>query len=253
MSRLTLIAQIALSLGAVWWFMRNDVADYAAFKLLTRSADRQRRFLVWTFKGFVLFFGLGLVNLIILGRLRAAFAFPVEFEALSFPLRSVFSRVPMLRTGLLVGMGCGVLVGVILGAVLNRKQKKGSPSYAENIEPLLPRNGAETACAGLMSVNAGVSEELFFRLVLPLLLVLLFGNGAICFIVAAIIFGFCHWYQGPAGIAATTVLGLGLTAIYLGTGSLLTAVAVHAGLDLFNLIVRPWLQKALSAALPARG
>lgn len=250
MTRLANFVQLALSIAIVWWFMRNDVADYAAFKLLTRTVDRQRRYLVWTFKGFALFFGLSLLNLILLGRVRAPFALPVEFGTLSSALRSVFSHSPSLGAAVSVGVGCGALAGVILGAVLGRKRRKPLPIVGD-VEPLLPRNGAETLCIGLMSLNAGLSEELFFRLVLPLLLVSLFGNAVVCFLLAATVFGICHWYQGIAGVVATTVLGLALTAVYLGTGSLVIAMAVHAGLDLFNTVVRPWLHRALSAAIPA--
>ena len=55
---------------------------------------------------------------------------------------------------------------------------------------------------------------------------------------------------GPVGVAATTVLGLVFTTVYLGTGSLFTAIVAHAGLDLFNAVVRPWLHRALSSAAP---
>jgi len=251
--RIVHFVQLAVSLATVWWFFRNDVADYVAFKLLTRSADRQRRYLVWTFKSFALFFGLSLLNLIALGRRGAPFALPVEFETLSSPLRSVFSSSPSLRTGLLLGVGCGLLAGVILGVVLARKRPKASLPFLGDVEPLLSRNGAEAVCVGLLSVNAGVSEELFFRLVLPFLLVSLFGNAVVCFLVAAVVFGISHWYQGVAGVVGTTVLGLALTVVYLGTGNLFIAMAVHAGLDLFNTVMRPWLQRALSGAIPARG
>jgi membrane protease YdiL (CAAX protease family) len=247
-ARLVQFVQLAGSLGIVWWFFRNDVADYAAFKLLTRSADRQRRYLVWTFKGFALFFGLGLLNLIILGRVHASFALPPEFWTVSLPLSSLFSASPSLRTGLLVGVGGGLLAGVVLGIVLARRRLKAALPFLGDVEPLLPRNGAETACIGLMSINAGVSEELFFRLVLPLLLVSLFGSAVGCFLVAAVVFGICHWYQGLAGVIGTTVLGLVLTIVYLSTGSLFIAMAVHAGLDLFNTVVRPWLHRALSTS-----
>lgn len=253
MIRIVNFVQLAVSLATVWWFFRNDVADYAVFKLLTRSADRQRRYLVWTFKSFALFIGLSLLNLLVLGRLHAPFALPTEFGTASIPLRSVFSHSPSLGAALLVGVGCGLLAGVILGVILAKKRPKASLPFVGDVEPLLSRNGAEAVCVGLLSVNAGVSEELFFRLVLPLLLVSLFGNAVLCFVVAAVVFGISHWYQGVAGVVATTVLGLALTVVYLGTGNLFVAMAVHAGLDLFNTVVRPWVHRALSGAIPARG
>ena len=84
-----------------------------------------------------------------------------------------------------------------------------------DIEPLMPRNGAETLWTGLLSINAGVGEELFFRLALPLLIVLVTGNVVAAFAVAAIMFGLVHVYQGWVGVLATTFLGFVFTGVYL--------------------------------------
>jgi membrane protease YdiL (CAAX protease family) len=104
---------------------------------------------------------------------------------------------------------------------------------------LLPRNGAETLWTALMAVNAGVSEEVFFRLLLPLLLVLVFGSAVLAFAVAGIVFGLAHVYQGWVGVLATFVLGLVLAGLYLATGSLLAPIAVHVVIDLVGLVIRP--------------
>ena len=75
----------------------------------------------------------------------------------------------------------------------------------------MPRNGAETVWTGLLSINAGIGEELFFRLALPLLIVLVTGNVIAAFAVAAIVFGLVHVYQGWVGVLATTFLGVVFT------------------------------------------
>ena len=73
---------LLLCFGEVLYFVRGDVADYAAFKLLTETADRQRRYRVWILKSLLLFSGISLVGLALLGRLHALAILPDEFSPL---------------------------------------------------------------------------------------------------------------------------------------------------------------------------
>ena len=116
-----------------------------------------------------------------------------------------------------------------------------------DVQPLMPRNGAEIAHSVLFSVNAGFSEELFFRLLLPLLITIVVSNALVAFLAAAIIFGLVHVYQGWVGVVATTILGLLLSALYLGTGSIWIAILAHALLDVINLVVRPTLTRLVTS------
>ena len=113
---------------------------------------------------------------------------------------------------------------------------------------LLPRNRAELAHAAALSINAGLTEELFFRLTLPLLFVLVIGNVWVAFALAAIVFGLAHLYQGLVGVVATTAVGVLLTAFYLASGSIWIAVLVHAAIDLVGLVLRPLLDGTVNQA-----
>ena len=62
------------------------------------------------------------------------------------------------------------------------------------------------------------------------------------------LFGLAHLYQGWKGIAATFVLGLALTAVYLVSRSLIAAIVFHAIIDLNALVVRPILTRRIAAA-----
>ena len=77
---------------------------------------------------------------------------------------------------------------------------------------------------------------------------MLTGSAIAGFAFAAILFGLAHLYQGWKGIAATFVLGLAMTAIYLFTQSLLAAIVFHAIVDLNALVVAA----AVGAAAPLR-
>ena len=240
---------LALCFAGLYWFLRNDLAEYAAFKKLTETADRQKRFRVWILRSFFLFFCGTLVCLAVLGRLQAPFVFPSEFQSLATRLHS---WVPGAQTHstrdvvpFVIGAAGGVSIGVLLAVLLARRSKS---ARVGDIEALMPRNRAETAWMALISLNAGLSEELFFRLLLPLLLTLIFRSALASFLIAAGIFGLVHLYQRLAGILGTTVLGLALTAVYLATGALWIAMIVHALLDLMGVVVRPNLERLLRPA-----
>jgi membrane protease YdiL (CAAX protease family) len=104
--------------------------------------------------------------------------------------------------------------------------------------PRLPKTARELPGAAVLAVSAAVTEELYFRLLLPLLLVPLIGATA-AFVAAALLFGAVHRHQGTAGMVATGLVGLALAGLYLGTGALWMAMMAHAILDLNALVLRP--------------
>lgn len=233
---------LALCLIPLAWSLRKDSASYRAFKALTGTQDRQRRFLIWTIKSFLLFSGSTFICLALMGRLSAINSIPPEFLRLSSFFHSL-GPSPSSTIGFLAGAGCALVAGLFVGIFLRRKKKKqaSKPVTLGDIAPMLPRNWAEIGCTTLMSINAGFSEELYFRLLLPLLLAILIGHAIPAFVLAALIFGVAHLYQGAVGVLATTIIGLFMTLIYLITGSIWAAMAAHAFVDLLALTIRPSL------------
>ena len=51
-------------------------------------------------------------------------------------------------------------------------------------------------------------------------------------IVTSLVFGLAHSYQGPAGMARVSLVGLALAGLYLLSGSLWLPIVAHAILDL---------------------
>ncbi len=244
---------LAACLGGLAWFLRNDIAEYNAFKLLTHTADRQQRYRRWLLKSFLLFVCGTPVCLAILDRMHAIVVLPAEFTAVSHQLRSALGTaqvprgdVPGLVGGVLIGLSTSLLLLVLL---VRRSKTKLKVRKIGDIDALLPRNAAETLWMALISVNAGLGEELFFRLLLPLLFTLLTGNALFACVIATLIFGLVHMYQGIAGVLATSILGLAFMVLYLWTGTLWIAMLTHALLDVFGVVVRPALERA---ARPAR-
>ncbi len=245
---------LAFCLGSLAWFVRNDRAEYRAFKLLTETAERQRCYRAWLVKAFLLFTCTAVAALAILGRLRALRALPPEFRPLFLDLNPHAEGASTFNggvVGVFVGaLAGGLMAGLLLPRLLRRRPK---PVQVGDIAALLPRNGAETMWTALLSLNAGIGEEFYFRLLLPLLLVPVCGNALAAFVIAGLIFGAVHFYQGIAGIVGTTILGGLLAAMYLWTGSLWIAIGAHALLDLVGLVIRPTLQRWTAARGAVRG
>ena len=236
---------LVLCVAVMWWFVRNDAAEYAAFKRLTTSADRQRFYRRWVVKSFLTLFGTTIVSLLILRQLQALITLPAEFIPLAARLAARMPLTRVLDKSFLIGFASAAAITGILGGVLLAKKTQTSHAVLGDIEPLMPRNNAETGWAALLSLNAGLSEECFFRLLLPLLLAGLLHSPLLAFVIATILFGLMHFYQGVAGVLMTTLVGVVLAGLYLWTGDLWIAMAAHGGLDLFGLVVRPTLMRLL--------
>ncbi len=233
------------SLAVLWWFGRNDASEYVAFRRLSETAGRQRFYRVWILKSFLALFGTSIVCLLILRQMQALLYLPDEFIPLAARLGADMPTTAILDKEFLAGCAIGaMLIGILLGVVIARRLKTSHATLAD-IEPLMPRNGAETGWAALLSINAGLSEECFFRLLLPLLLIGVLHNPLLAFVAATILFGLVHIYQGVIGVVLTTLVGAVLAGLYLWTGSLLITILVHAGLDLFALVVRPTFMRLL--------
>jgi len=235
---------LLVCLGLLAWSAWRGARRLARLGQISVAVDRRRALLLRVLIPNVLVFFVGsIAGLAILGDLGCLFHPPRSFFGAMRQIHALL-RVgdigPVLLGGL-VGGACTAVVIVVLAAQRRRGQPPRAPR--RGIAPLLPRDGAETALAALIATNAGVSEELFFRLLLPLLFTLTIGSAAIGFLASAAVFGLAHLYQGLVGIAATFVLGLIFTALYLVTGSLAAPIVLHLAIDLMALVVRPTLAR----------
>ncbi len=232
----------ALSIALLVFFVRRDLAEYNAFRLLTATRDRQRHYRIWVATGFILFFLYPLLGLACIHRTAALRHFPVELAPAALALRS---HMPSgdggkaVLYGFLASLTAGLLLGIFLAPRLRRSRRS---LVLESVEPLMPRNPAELAHTAALSLNAGLSEEVFFRLFLPMLGLQLHFAWLASLLLAGLLFGLVHIYQGVAGVVSTTMLGLFLTVAYLLSGSLWLAVGLHIGLDLIQVVVRPGLR-----------
>ena len=238
-------ALLLATLMSLIWFLKGDLLGYRRIRRLPDTASRQKTYRLWIAKAAIAFVLPAIIGLALLGRLDALVIVPREFDALRSLLPSLAGDS---RAELLGMIGGSALGGLVIGAVLATRRNWRILRTIGNVGSLLPRNRVEIVHAAAMSVAAGISEELAFRLFLPLLVALVSSNAFVAFGVAIAAFGAMHLYQGRAGVIATTLVGALMAAIYLMTGELWLAMLLHALIDLNSLALRPALTGAWRAA-----
>lgn len=101
---------------------------------------------------------------------------------------------------------------------------------------LLPRTGREKRVFLLLSVAAGVGEEVAFRgYAIPALAVAIGLPWSVA--VTSAVFGVLHAYQGPIGIVRTALMGGALAGGMLMSGSLVPAILAHVLVDVVGGLV----------------
>ncbi|MEN3972467.1 type II CAAX endopeptidase family protein [Sphingomicrobium sp. XHP0235] len=226
-------------LAALGWMTVRDKQDYARFKAAGTTRQRRRFYARWIVTCWLVFGIGGLALLMALGQSDALSTFPTPFATLGLQEASA-AAADTSDIWTLVGMAAGFAVGALIAAAIWRMRiRKMRQPVVGDIEPLLPREAGEYPYTGALSVTAGVTEELFFRLALPLLAFKATGSVLLALGIAGAAFGLMHWYQGWAGVVATTLVGAFLTYLYLSSGSLVKPIIVHIVIDLMALVIRP--------------
>jgi uncharacterized protein len=115
----------------------------------------------------------------------------------------------------------------------------------------LPRTDSEFLWYGVLSVTAGICEELLYRgfLLRYLALVPWHLPMLAAVLIAAFAFGLAHLYQGISGLISTGIGGLLFAGLFLGTGTLVVPIVFHAALD---LIMIPLLRLDTASEAPGR-
>jgi CAAX protease family protein len=143
------------------------------------------------------------------------------------------------------GFAIAFAVGCVLQVFLTRRSAKLRDKTLKAFKALafiLPVTRQERAWFALVSVTAGICEEVLYRG----FLIRYLSNGPwhaglwIALTIASISFGLAHGYQGLSGIIGTALLGSVMAVIFLATGSLWLPMALHAMIDLrVLLLLRP--------------
>jgi len=135
-----------------------------------------------------------------------------------------------------VAIGAGVfaiLAQVTYLAMVSRNADKLAAIKEQlgELSHLAPQTPAENRLFDMVSITAGVCEEILYRGLLLATLVSLVGTWQ-AVAITSLIFGLGHAYQGISGIAKTGLIGLVLAWLTVSSGSLFIAIALHAVVDL---------------------
>lgn len=228
-------ALVLLLAGLAYNARRKDRKEYRRFKRLRSTKRRQAFYKRWLLQSFAIFGGSAVVTLLLAG----------QFAPLLLDEVTAWSWVAGARDG--VGAGWAIAIGVLIAIVavvgiLLARPKDGDEADIPTIgdvQALLPRNRAELRFGALLSINAGIVEELLFRLALPALIFGVTGSAVAALVASLLVFGLLHVYQGVPGVIGSMLVGAVLMAIYIGTGSILAAIIAHVLFDLRSLVLIP--------------
>lgn len=169
----------------------------------------------------------------------------------SIPLSALGLRKP--DGGWLEGTTLLILLAAIAASALFFRWKGDSAvkRLLKMAGAILPVTAGERWLFAVISIGAGVSEELLFRGFLLYYLNQHFpglDRGA-QILVSGLVFGWAHLFQGWRGIALTGVLGAAFALLYIATESLLSPIIIHAAIDLrILIIVTPERMRSLGLA-----
>lgn len=134
--------------------------------------------------------------------------------------------VPTLRAA-----PAGLLMYVAAVAFMRPRWRKAVEARKPIVQLFMPSSAAERAWWIVVSVLAGLSEEITWRGVQTMLLAFLLGSVPAAAIVCAILFGVAHAVQGPRSIAVIAGFALGFQTLVALSGALYLAMAVHIAYD----------------------
>ena len=125
------------------------------------------------------------------------------------------------------------LTGAGLGIIFFFRQiaiRAGVPD-SPMLRQLLPRTRHERRVFALLSVAAGVGEEVAYRgYAIPVLTPVFGVTGAA--VVTSVVFGAVHGYQGALGVLRTGTMGGVLAWGFISSGSLVPVMIAHTLIDL---------------------
>lgn len=130
--------------------------------------------------------------------------------------------------GVLAAVGF-ILIYVVWQVVAPRSEMKSEETHSteSRIKGLLPTSWLPLiGVFMIISVQAGVLEEVFFRGIMQSQFEH-YVTTPWAVIISAILFGIAHFYQGASGVVGTSVLGIWLGLSFAMTGNILVPVLGH--------------------------
>lgn len=219
--------------------VRRDKREYRRFQNYRTTARRQKTLKKWLWDSFAVFGGLSAVSLVVVWQWIAPFLDQLTALPVVAPMRHWASDNVLIVALAIVAVIAVIVVITIMGGRAIREEDDGEVPAVGDIIAMLPRNRQELRIGALMSINAGVVEELAFRLAVPVLVFALTDNALLSLTLSVVLFGLLHVYQGVAGIIGTALLGALFALALVLSGGILAPIALHILIDLRTLVLLP--------------
>jgi membrane protease YdiL (CAAX protease family) len=155
----------------------------------------------------------------------------------------IFYRRPwvwlLLGTPPALRFACGMAIGLLGVAflywqrlqILRRHEATAQAMrQLESAAPLLPHRANENRMFKVVSVTAGVCEEILFRGFLLWYFTASAGT-AVAVILSSLVFGLGHIYMGASQVPKTAGAGMVMACLAIASGSLWPAILIHAAAD----------------------
>jgi membrane protease YdiL (CAAX protease family) len=147
----------------------------------------------------------------------------------------VESSPMQIAVGLLVIAVCaaGLLYTVHMVKNISDERRAKEITALGDLAYFMPQNSNDYRYFTYVSITAGIVEEFVYRGFAFWYLAHFMPLWAVV-IVSSIGFGLGHSYQGSAGVARVTVIGLAFGVFYVATGSIWLPMLAHAILDIIQ-------------------
>ena len=152
----------------------------------------------------------------------------IGIKQLNFNYGFWFTSITLILCGLLFFSGLYQLIS----SLLSKKYKEAAEKQYGNhivLSGILPRTKKEKWLFVLLSLSAGICEEIIFRGFLLYLLQAIFPNIPLFLItlITCTLFGISHFYQRLQGIIVSMIFGVLFMSLYIVTGSLILPIFLH--------------------------
>ena len=184
------------------------------------NPERRRREYQWMIANQWSFVAIVLGAWFAVGRDRAAIGLVLPF--------GIRSLIGLAITAAVLGVLCFQTISVRRGGEAARASVR---SQLGPIDVLIPRTAADMRWFGALAVTAGFCEEVLYRGFLIAYLGAFIGTWP-AVVAGAAMFGIAHLYQSRANAMKAAVGALLAGAFYVGCGSLLWPMILHAALNL---------------------
>lgn len=241
----TIIGDAVVVFFLIWAIVRFS-RDYRRLKDAIAGGDLEARTGFYR-KALVLEWASACLALIAVGFDKAKLApgfLEIEHTAIGIWLSSMSKE---LSSTFLVSVVAGIAIGFVIMFVARSVSKRrgtelrtNANSPRDDFQKWLPDFGAfvpattrERWLFAAVALSAGICEEIVYRGWLLFALHREFAlAGSAALLIAAVLFGLAHSYQGPLGVLSAAFAGVLMCVLYVGSGTLLVPMALHALIDL---------------------